>query len=65
MSNGIRASVELESQIRAEEGTQPLRGLGLGRRCGGSGGIAGMGLEAVGEDGLFSSSPVEGMRELW
>lgn len=63
MSNGIRASVELESQIRAEEGTQPLRG--LGRRCGGSGGIAGMGLEAVGEGGLFSSSPVDGMRELW
>lgn len=26
MSNGIRATVELESQIRAEEGTQPSGG---------------------------------------
>lgn len=52
MSNSIRASVELESQIRAEEGTRLLRGLGFERRCGG---IAGEELEAVEEGGLFSS----------
>lgn len=55
MSNGIRASVALESQIRAEKGTQLLRGLGFERRCGGRGRIAGTELEAVGEGGLFSS----------
>lgn len=49
MSNGIRASVELELQIRAEEGTL------FGRRLSGSGRIAGTGLEALGEGGLFSS----------
>lgn len=38
VSNGIIASVELESQIRAEEGTL------FGRRCGGSGRIAETGL---------------------
>lgn len=61
MSNGIKTTVELESQIRAEEGLCRA-GFG-GRRYSG-----GIGLQALGEGGQLSSGPAgmwEYCRDMW